>query len=105
MYTRKSAIKYSRQFLKECESLSIKIDRAIIFGSALSGKLHEYSDIDIALFSNNFTENILDNLDLIGMINIRFPDLDVHTYPSVYYESSGLLLDEIKKHGLDISAG
>ena len=102
MFKKEDAIKYSLDFLNACKSLPIKIDRAILFGSALTGNSNENSDIDLALFSANFTDNILQNLDLISMINIRFPDLDVHTYPTIAYSGKGMLLDEIKKTGLEI---
>jgi predicted nucleotidyltransferase len=83
-------------------ALPIKIDKAILFGSVLTGKSNENSDIDLALFSTNFTDNILQNLDLIAMINIRFPDLDIHTYPTTAFNGKGFLLDEIKKSGLEM---
>ncbi len=99
---REDAIKYTRDFLRACKSLPIKIDKAILFGSVLTGKSNENSDIDLALFSGNFTDNILQNLDLVAMVNIRFPDLDIHTYPTKDYTGRGLLLDEIKKTGLEV---
>jgi predicted nucleotidyltransferase len=102
MFKKEDAIKYVQDFLKACKALPIKIDRAILFGSAITGKASEYSDIDLALFSGNFTDNILQNLDEIAMINIRFPDLDIHTYPTNAYAGKGMLLDEIKRTGLEI---
>jgi len=102
MLKREDAINYISAFLKACQSLPITIDRAILFGSVLTGKSNEYSDIDLALFSADFTDNILQNPDRIAMVNIRFPDLDIHTYPAKDYTSSGILLDEIKRSGLEI---
>lgn len=102
MLKKEYAIKYTQDFLRSCNSLPIKIDRAILFGSVLTGRSDENSDIDLALFSNNFTDNILQNLDHITIINIRFPELDIHTYPTVAYSGKGMLLDEIKKTGLEI---
>jgi len=102
MLTKQSAIKYTRDFLHACESLPIKIDKAILFGSVLTGKSNEYSDIDLALFSGSFTDNILQNLDQVALVNIRFPDLDIHTYPTKAFSGKGLLLDEIKKTGIEI---
>ncbi len=102
MFKRTDVIKYINDFLNACKTLPIKIDKAILFGSALSDKSDEYSDIDLALFSNNFSNNILENLDLIAMINIRFPELDIHTYPTSAFAGKGILLDEIKKTGLEI---
>lgn len=102
MFKTEDAIKYTHDFLKSCKALPIKIDKAILFGSALTGNFNENSDIDLALFSSNFTDNILQNLDLIAMVNIRYPDLDIHTYPTIAYNGKGFLLDEIKKTGLEI---
>ena len=102
MFKREDAIKYTERFLKACKALPIKIDKAILFGSVLTGKTNENSDIDLALFSTNFTDNILKNIDLIAMVNIHFPDLDIHTYPTKSFFNSGFLLDEIKLTGIEI---
>ena len=103
MLTKTSAIERAKQFLSECQKLPINIERAVLFGSASKDTMTEYSDIDIALFSKNFTDNILDNLDLIGLVNIRFPEIDAHTYNSKDYESDqGILMDEIIKTGVEI---
>jgi len=102
MFKREDAIKYTRDFLMACKALPIRIDKAILFGSVLSGKSNENSDIDLALFSADFTDNMLQNLDQIVMVNIQFPDLDIHTYPTKSFIGSGMLLDEIKRTGLEI---
>ena len=102
MPDRQTTIDTVSRFLKECRSLPIAIDKAILFGSHVYGKANENSDIDLALFSDSFTENILNNLDMVARINIRFPEIDVHTYPITELESNGLLLDEIKSKGWEM---
>jgi len=102
MLTKRIALSRVKKFLAECESLPFKIDKAILFGSAATGKAGINSDIDLALFSSHFTDNILDNLDLIGKINIRYPEIDAHTYSLKYLSKKGLVLDEIKKTGIEI---
>ena len=102
MLTKQNAIRQVRQFLSECQLLPFTIDRAILFGSAANGKITEYSDIDLALFSEKFSNNILANIDLIGSVNIRYPDIDVHTYPSAYYKKKGFLMEQFKKTGIEI---
>jgi predicted nucleotidyltransferase len=86
----------------ECRDLPIVIDKAIVFGSAIKGNATTYSDIDIALFATSFSENILHNLEMIGPVNIRFPEIDVHAYPLKFYKEKGLLIDEIKRTGIEI---
>lgn len=102
MLTKRTAIKKVKQFLRECQRLPFIIDRAILFGSVMQGKATEYSDIDLALFSKKFSDNILKNLDLLGSVNICFPYIDVHTYPSAQYKQKGLLMEQIKKTGMEI---
>ena len=102
MFTKQTAIKQAKEFLSECQRLPFTIDKAIIFGSVIQGKATEYSDIDLALFSEMFSDNILKNLDLVGSVNIHYPDIDVHAYPSTYYNEKGLLIEEIRKTGIEI---
>jgi len=58
MFSQKDAISYSKAFLKACQKLPVKIDKAVLFGSTVNSKSTEYSDIDIALFSADFSDNI-----------------------------------------------
>ena len=102
MFTKQTAIEEVKKFLIECQRLPLTIDRAILFGSVAQDKANENSDIDLALFSDNFGDNILNNLDLIGSVNIRFPDIDVHTYSSSSYKQEGLMIEQIIKTVIEI---
>jgi predicted nucleotidyltransferase len=103
MFTKESAINYTKEFLKSLEISPIKINKAILFGSVITGHPNEDSDIDLALFSEDFSDNILKNLGLIAAFNVKFPEIDVHTYPVASYNKEGFLLDEIKKTGFEIA--
>ena len=105
MFSRKTAITYSKAFLKACSELPlpVKINKAILFGSVATSKANTNSDIDIALFSDSFGNNILKNLDLIGKVAIKFPDIDVHTFSSNSYKSNNsIMIEEIKRTGIDL---
>ena len=102
MLSKNDAIKYSKAFLKECDTLPVKINRAVLFGSSAKKGIKENSDIDIAIFSDSFSNNILKNLDLIGKVAIKFPELDLHTFPSKSYKGDSLLIEEIKKTGIEL---
>jgi len=47
-------IKKVNAFVKELKKQKIKVVKVIIYGSRVSGKAHEYSDIDIAIISPDF---------------------------------------------------
>lgn len=42
------------EFIRQLEDNNIQIKKAILFGSQISGSADEWSDIDIALISDNF---------------------------------------------------
>jgi predicted nucleotidyltransferase len=101
MFSRKDAISYSKAFLLSCKQLPFKINKAIIFGSTVNSGANENSDIDIALFSDSFSDNVLKNLDLIGKVAIQFPELDIHTFSSKSFKTEdSILIEEIKKTGI-----
>jgi predicted nucleotidyltransferase len=102
MLSKNNAITYSKAFLKECDNMHVKISRAILFGSYARSNGTNESDIDIALFSDNFSDNILKNLDIIGKAAIKFPELDLHTFPTKSYKGNSLLMEEIKKTGIEL---
>ncbi len=102
MFTKATAIKQAKQFLIDCRKIPIKINKAVLFGSVIKGTSNEYSDVDIAIFSEDFTDNVLLNIDIIGRVNIHYPNLDVHTFPASAYKKNEMLIDEIKHYGLEI---
>lgn len=103
MFSKKDAISYSKAFLKDCKPLPVKINKAVLFGSTISAVAKENSDIDIALFSDSFSDNILKNLDLIGKMAIQFPELDIHTFSNSSYKTAGsMMIEEIKKTGITL---
>lgn len=102
MATQETAINYSKEFLSACKALPIKIDKAILFGSTVRNAATEYSDIDLALFSNQFSENVFNNIDMIFPVYKNYTNLDLKFYNSDEYEKGGLLLDEIKQTGIEV---
>jgi len=101
MLYRNDAIKYAKAFLKACNKLPVKIDRAVLFGSVVTSS-RKGNDIDIALFSEDFDKNILKNLDRIGKVAIHFPEMDIHTFSTGEYMADSAMLSEIRKSGIDL---
>lgn len=102
MLTREIAIKQATNFILDCLKCGIGIEKAILFGSVAKNELREYSDIDIALISNQFTKNFILNNRLTSKINIRFPLIEVHHFNSDYYKKGDPFIDEINSTGFEI---
>ena len=69
--TREIAINTARCFVHECKLNGLKFHKVLIFGSIAKDKIHEGSDIDLLLISDQFGDNLFENLKLYSKINIR----------------------------------
>ena len=50
----KEVIEKIKEFVKELRHHNIRVVKVILYGSRVSGKVHEYSDIDVAIVSPDF---------------------------------------------------
>lgn len=56
MFTSKALDKHIEAFITALEKSGLQVSKAILFGSYASGKPHEYSDIDLAVWLSNYPE-------------------------------------------------
>jgi hypothetical protein len=100
MLNRETAIKLIKDFIVACRKNNILFNKVILFGSVATGKNHKYSDIDIAVVSEQFTENAIADWNLLSPIivsNRNFMAIETHTFPVSYFEKGDPFIDEIKK--------
>jgi len=102
MLTREIAVKQATDFILDCLKFGISIEKAILFGSVAKNEQREYSDIDIALISNQFTSNFILNNKLTSKINIRFPLIEVHHFNSDYFKKGDPFINEINATGFEV---
>lgn len=82
------------------------IEEALLYGSYAKGAPHEWSDIDIALVSNDFdkTKSIcFNNIELTKRTKLFDPDLQLMSFPSeTFYKEDFVdpnFIREIKRTG------
>ena len=102
MLTRETAIIQAKAFIEACGQEGILIDKAILFGSFAKNQVREYSDIDIALVSSQFSNNFIKNNKMTSKINIKFPLIEVHHFNTFYYQNSDPFIEEINATGIEI---
>ncbi len=95
MLTRQFVYQSINDFIKSASDQGIELERVILFGSFAKGTQHPYSDIDLAVFSPQFTCNHVENFKLIQH-TIRIPQMQVHLYPWSEYMDNPFV-EEIKK--------
>jgi predicted nucleotidyltransferase len=102
MVTRESAINIARSFVDDCQSSGLTFRKVLLFGSAAKNLSHEWSDIDLLLISDQFNDNVFENLKLYAKINIKYPAIETHPYPTKYYNEGDDFIKEISKDGIEI---
>ncbi len=102
MVTQKSAIETAESFIDECIRSGLTFRKVLMFGSVVKGTMHDWSDIDLLLISDDFSDNIFRNLSLYSKINIRFPAIETHPYPTRHYHDGDAFIKTIEREGLQI---
>jgi len=103
MVTRDIAIGIAKAFVDECRKNGLKFYKVLMFGSFVIGTNNEHSDVDLVLVSDQFTKNIFENLKLYSKVNIKYPRIETHSYPTEYFLKSDSFLESIKKNSIEIA--
>ena len=102
MVERTDAITTAKNFVNACINKGISIKAAILFGSYTKGMQNQFSDIDLALISDEFTLNFIENNHKTALINYQFADIEVHHFNTQYFERDLPFINEIKRSGIQI---
>ena len=96
-------IEIIKNFLNEAAKDNITISDAILFGSYANGTSHEWSDIDLAVVSNDFSgTRFYDNVKL-GKTKLRSDSsLETHPYRPEDFTADNPFVAEILSYGIRI---
>jgi predicted nucleotidyltransferase len=93
-----------RETIGLLKNSNILIKKAYLFGSYASGSEHEWSDIDIALVSDDFSDDrFKERLRLMKIINSIDNRIEPVPYNPEQFTETDPLVWEIKKHGIEIN--
>ena len=91
------------KYLASLRENNIPIKQAILFGSYARGNYHEWSDIDLALVSDIFEGNRIDDRGKIRRITLRVScDIEVLPYRPQDFNSDDPFVKEIMETGIRI---
>ena len=99
MLTKGIAIDKSRKLISELRREGYNPDEAILFGSIINGHVHEYSDIDLALWDKKFKGAPIIDYEPIKRILVRHNPIELHPFPSGERENDNPFIEVIKKTG------
>lgn len=103
MRTQDSAIKYAQKYLQMIKDLNINIEKAFLFGSYSKNSQGQFSDIDLAIISKDFTDNPLENWKRVGQANIKYNLVEPNLYTwEDFKKQDSFLNEEVIKKGIEI---
>jgi predicted nucleotidyltransferase len=103
MLTKDVVIETVRNYANRIEACGVNLRTVILYGSFAKGTQHEWSDIDIALVSDEFTGFTFDDKKLFPYIGKDpYIRIEAMTYPTDYFRESDPFIEEIKKDGIVI---
>ena len=100
--------KFVNDFIISLEKNNLQVRRVVLFGSYARGNPRDYSDIDLAVIADKFTDNRWKNQTKIARATESDQDYSYIIEPIGYstkeYEQAerGSFLDEIKRTGKTI---
>ena len=93
-----------KKFLRMVSENGLHIERAIVFGSYAKEKQNEWSDIDIAIVSKDFTGVRFYDRKRLNPYLIRIDSrIETHPFRPEDFTSDDLFVDQILKEGIEIT--
>jgi predicted nucleotidyltransferase len=105
IHLNKSELGNIDKFAQMVEQQGINVSKVILFGSYAKGKANPDSDIDIAVVSTQFGQDIAEEMMMLRKIALK---IDSHIEPVPLCpedldDNFSTLAQEIKRYGIDIA--
>ena len=92
-----------KSYIAQLENIGIHVQQAILFGSYASGKFDEWSDIDLAIVSNDFAGNRFEDRNKIRKITLQVnSDISPMPFRPEDFNDSDYFVKEILETGIRI---
>ena len=99
MFTRKTLNEKINAFISDLENVGFKVTKAILFGSYANGKIHENSDIDLAVWLLEFPEKHWSEIRDITHLVAKHSPISPKFYPENETENEDPFVGVIEKTG------
>ena len=92
-----------KSLIEELQKDNINVNTAILYGSYAKGQANEWSDIDVALVSDNFSGNMILDFNKYKKAIFKVdPNFSLITFKNVDFTTSNLFVKEILKQGIRV---
>jgi predicted nucleotidyltransferase len=100
----KAEISKIDKFVQMLKQQGISVSRVILFGSCAKGRTHADSDIDVAVVSTQFGQDISEEMMLLRKIALKVDSRiePVPFCPEDLDDNFSTLAQEIRRYGIDL---
>ncbi len=89
-------------YLAALNQTGFPITKVYLFGSMAKGEAHEYSDIDLAVWSPAFGSNYFENIEKTAPLKRIFKRIELHPFQITETSEDNPFIEEIEKTGRKI---
>ena len=105
MVRKKDLVDEINGYLAALEEKGFPFQKAILFGSMAKGNPHQYSDIDLAVWSPKFEGNYYELMEKLAPLRRQFRNIEIHPFHPEDTPENNFFIDEIEKTGISIRPG
>jgi uncharacterized protein len=92
-----------KSYIEQLESIGVHVQQAILFGSYANGKYDEWSDIDLAIVSDDFAGNRFNDRNKIRKLTLKVnSDISPMPFRPEDFNDNDYFVKEILKTGIRI---
>jgi predicted nucleotidyltransferase len=100
MFTNKALKQYINSFLVDLRAVGYNPSQVVLFGSYASGKPHQHSDVDLAIWDEHFIGvGMVDIVPIISIVS-KYPSIELHSFPVGETEEDDPFISEILRLGI-----
>ena len=90
-------------YLKALSNLGFPFQKAYLFGSYAKGNPHKYSDIDLAVWSEMFTDSYFTIIEKTASLRRTFKNIELHPFMLEDNAENNPFIKEIENTGILIT--
>jgi predicted nucleotidyltransferase len=105
MVTKSAVNREIQGFLDALEAAGFRVEKAYLFGSMHKGNPHAYSDIDLAVWSPDFSSNYFENMEKTAPLKRLFKRVELHPFRPEEHAADNPFIAEIENTGKPIALG
>ncbi len=91
-------------YLKGLEAMGFPVHKAVLFGSMIKGNAHDYSDIDLAVWSPAFGDDYFETIEKTAPLKRSFKRIELHPFRMIDVVENNPFIREIISTGVEVSA-